>query len=150
TLGFNAHLNWSNAPGFADQNVTWNLGLTLNIPIYEGGRRFTALRDAQNLKHQAKLQREKLKLQIKQEVRKASIALKNTRLAVAITQQQRKVAEKNYQQQMQRYKVGMATPLALSESNTQLQNSATHALREQLNYDLSIIALQRATGKIQH
>src|SRR5207237_2869207 len=46
TLAFNATGRYNNAADFAGNHLTWALTLALTLPLYDGGLRYVALRDA--------------------------------------------------------------------------------------------------------
>lgn len=113
---------------FYDQQVTKQIGFTLNVPIFSNWNRMYQIQSAKiNLKN-AELGLENSKLQVVQEVTQAYNDYISYQKELESTQKALKAAERSYETQKQRYEVGAGTLIELSQANAQyVQAKSDHA-----------------------
>lgn len=130
-------LAYSSAPILAP-NVTWSLGATLNVPIFEGGARYGALRDARAALDQARQSLIAAELAAivgsEQALRGVSVLTDERNVA----KNQRDLAERIDQRTRDGYAHGLGTSLDLVTS--------AQALR-QADINLALLEFQLAMGR---
>ncbi len=130
-------LGYSSAPLLAP-NVTWSLGATLNVPIFEGGARYGELRDARAALDQARQSLIAARLSAivgsEQTLRSVSVLSDSRDVAKA----QRDLAERIDQRTRDGYAHGLGTSLDLVTS--------AQALR-QADINLALLEFQVAMGR---
>lgn len=137
----------TNATGFAGQVAQWSLGVSLQWALYNGGSRTASIREGYANLKKAELEFQKERQAIDNEVRKAYLDLQSATLSVEIARKNAELAKQTYKLRQQRYKAGMATPISVSDANTQLLNANINLLRQSLNRDLIVLRLRRAVGQ---
>lgn len=136
----------SNAGGLNNRNYQWSVTVVARMNLYSGGTRYLQVKEAYSKLLQARLELAKAIRQADNEVSQALISVKNAKVTVQVAKKQRMLAERTYQLTQDRYKTGVATPVEVSDALTALQSARIAVLREELNYELAVLALRRATG----
>lgn len=121
TLGLNYNINWlalSNGSPFKNQSFSpySNVSLALNIPIFSGGSKYYALKQAQVQRKEMDFQRENLENALNM---KAELALDNINRQVkqiATSEEGVRQAEKAYSIMQKSFEIGAATYLNLRDS----------------------------------
>lgn len=121
TLGLNYNINWlslSNGSPFKNQSFSpySNVSLALNIPIFSGGSKYYALKQAQVQRKEMDFQRENLENALNM---KAELALDNINRQVkqiATSEEGVRQAEKAYLIMQKSFEIGAATYLNLRDS----------------------------------
>ena len=122
------------------------LGLNLNVPIFDGGLGYGALKEAKSREQQALLSRSKLIKEISTEITQAYLDLQTLSATMETMEKGAQLAEKNYHTTSKLFAVGEATSLEVSQALTAF-DSAQKDLSN-LKYDryLAILRLNKAIG----
>lgn len=139
TLSMTANYNWtSSSNGSPFKNFRWNpysvIGLTLNIPIFEGGAKYSRYRQAQIQVEQARLQREDLERNVDMQVK---LALDNITLNVkqiASSNESVGQAERAHDIMQRSFNIGAASYLDLRDSELALTQSRLAYYQTIYNY----------------
>lgn len=128
TLTASANYNWtSSSNGSPLRNFRWNpysiVGLTLNVPLYTGGQRYSRIKQAQVQLDEMKWQRENLERSVAMQV---DLAIENIRLNVkqiASSSESVKQATRAHDIMEQSFAIGAASYLDLRDSELSLTQS---------------------------
>lgn len=146
TLGLNAQLRYNNAAGFTDQNVTWAVTVALTLPLYDGGLRYEALRDADSRTREAHAQLRGQTARVEDELRHALLDLDSARSLRSQAEQQVVLARETESLVRAQFEAGTANQVEVSDAVTALQQGEANLLRERLNVQLAALRLARAVG----
>lgn len=124
----------------------WNLVVSLDVPIFEGGLTYLNLSEAGKSVKQAELRLEDLKKQIEIEVEDAYLQVRTLASTLATLEKQAELAAENYDIVFKQFQVGVATSLDVTDALTALKTARTDLANERYNYQVALLALQQATG----
>jgi outer membrane protein len=135
-------------PGAANSIPTWAAGVTLEIPIFDGGAM-----DARRGEESIRVREERVKVQDLQEqigleVRLALSALRLARDQLTVADQGKALAERELQQAERRYRAGVTTSLEVTEAQTHLAEADESRLSALYRFNLSRIQLAESTGTL--
>ncbi|MDE5773815.1 MAG: TolC family protein [Muribaculaceae bacterium] len=152
TLGASYNLNWlslSNGSPFKNQsfNPYSNVALALNVPIFSGGNKYYALKQAQAQRRELDLQRENLVNSLQMQVELALDNINREVMQIKSSEENVHQAEKAYQIMQKSFEIGAATYLNLRDS--ELANTAAKLAYYQsiYNYLCSTSELDLLLGK---
>lgn len=126
--------------------LNYEAGLTLSIPIYEGGRRKQGAALARSAYNTALYQKEIIERQIQQQVSENFYALVSDYTQIEQLERQVTLAGKAYEQAKVNYKAGAITNLELLTSSTNLSNSRLQLLQANISYQVDYYKLQVSIG----
>jgi outer membrane protein len=127
---------------------SWNIGLTLSIPIFDGFARASNVEKARLQQKQTANQLENLKLSIDNEVQ---IARNSFNASILILQTQRKnmeLAEEVYDQTKKKYEAGLGSTTEIATSQTDLVAAQTNFISALYDAVLAKIDFAKAVGKL--
>lgn len=124
----------------------WNLVVSLDVPLFEGGLTYVNLSEAGKNIRQAELRVDDLKKQIAIEVEDAYLQVRTLSSTLATLEKQAELAAENYDIVFKQFQVGVATSLDVTDALTALKTARTDLANERYNYQVALLALQRATG----
>jgi multidrug efflux system outer membrane protein len=104
-------------------NTTWALGATLTVPLFDGGVRYGALRDARAAAEQARDALASVRVEAMIEVARATRAIAVDTAARAVAQQQRDLAARIDARTREGYAKGVGTSLDLVTSAQALRQA---------------------------
>jgi outer membrane protein len=138
---------WTEAAGFAGERNSWNLTLTLTVPIYDGGLRYADLREATSRIIEARAQKQALDLEVRSEIvrlrselQSATSGLISARKAVALARTTAGDMEASFE-------VGAATQLDVLDANQRLLDAELQLTTTLYTRDLARLALAHAQGR---
>lgn len=151
TLSASINYNWtSNSNGSPFKNFMWNpysvFGLTLNVPILQGGSRYTRQKQAQIQRDEALLQRENIERSVSSQV---DLAIDNIVLNVkqiASSSESVKQADAAHDIMDKSFKIGAATYLDLRDSELALTQARLVYLQAIYNYLIADTSLEYLLG----
>lgn len=152
TLGASYNLNWlslSNGSPFKNQsfNPYSNVALALNVPIFSGGSKYYALRQAQAQRKEMDLQRENLVNALQMQVDLAIDNINREVMQIASSEENVKQAEKAYQIMQKSFEIGAATYLNLRDSELANTSAKLAYYQSIYNYLCSSSELDLLLGK---
>lgn len=151
TLALTANYNWtSSTNGTPFKNINWNpysvVGLTLSIPIFQGGQRYTRIKQASIQVQEMKWQRENLERTLKMQV---DVAIDNIQMNVkqiASTSESVKQADKAHQIMTKSFEIGAASYLDLRDSELALTRARLAYYQSIYNYLIANSNLELLLG----
>lgn len=147
TLGTTTGFKNGYYPEISTIKGNFSAGLYLNVPIFNGHlTRFRKAEAGAGLQS-ARWRTSELRQQVMTEVRQAVAAVKSDLEKIAGSDLQVKQAEQALAMARTRYEAGVVTNLELLDAETALARTKLIRLRAQYDYTVSLISLDRATGK---
>jgi outer membrane protein TolC len=124
----------------------WNTGLSLSVPIVDGGTAAARLEIASAQIRSLEASKESLRQDILLEVRRASLGVKNARERIRITELTVAQAEENYTLAEGRYETGVGSALEITDALLALTDARLSAYRAGHDLQIALINLEKATG----
>ena len=124
----------------------WNVGLSLNVPVVDGGAASARADIARAQVRSLEAAREALRQNILLEVRKAVLNIRNARERIRIAGLTVAQAEENYSLAEGRYRTGVGDSLALSDALLALTDARLSVYRARYDLQVAQFALESATG----
>ncbi len=137
---------WTEAAGFATQRGSWNLMLTLNVPIYDGGLRYAELREARSREVEAREQHAALGLEVETEIVRLRAELEAAEASVVSARKALGLAQRTGRDMQASYEVGAATQLDVLDAAQRELDAALAVTSSLFQRDLARLALQHARG----
>lgn len=155
TLSLSANYNWTTmSDGSPLKNFNWNpysmLGLTLNIPIFEGMQRHSRLRQAQIQSREMVYQRENLERNIRMQVDLAVDNIDKNIKQIASSAESVRQAETAHDIMVKSFEIGAATYLDLRDSELALTRSRLAYYQSIYNYLVAENELELLLGNNQN
>jgi outer membrane protein TolC len=136
-------------PGFDAALPTRTYGISVRVPVFDGGRRDARRAEAQSLYRQEKLRTNDLKEQIELDIRLALDSLHSAEDQVKVAQDGLALAENESAQARRRYDAGVASSLEVTDAQTRLERARDNQIAALFNYSLARIDLGQALGTIR-
>jgi outer membrane protein TolC len=138
----------SSCPRIDDSRVTRSIGVSLKVPIFDGGRR--AGRSAESLSQyeQERTRTHDLERQVELEVRLAYSTLNSARIAVQSAEEGVGLAENELAQARRRYEAGVTNSIEVTDAQTRLARARDTRVTALYEYNLARLDLATATGSI--
>jgi len=134
--------------GRGDWFPVWNIGLTVNVPIFDGFAKASNVAKARLQQEQTKNQLENLKLSIDNDVQQS----RNSFAAAIVTlQSQRKnvdLATAVYDQSRKKYEAGLGSTADITTAQTDLVTAQTNYVNALYDAILAKIDYSKAIGKL--
>jgi outer membrane protein TolC len=148
TLNLAWNLNWTpQVTAFQPRPVQWSAVATLNIPFYDGGARYGALRDADGAIAQAQEQYEALERSIRIDVRDAHRRVETTGRAIEFARRSEQVATLAVGRAEASYAAGASTGLELDDARRSLEQAQLTVLVRVLERQLAVVDLLTHAGE---
>jgi outer membrane protein TolC len=125
---------------------TYNWGVQLSLPIFDGLRREGRVEEQTAVQHEVDVRRRDLREQASVEVRTALLDLASAREAVAATRERVQLAEQEVSQASERFRAGVAGNADVFTASISLNGARTQVVDALAAYQTSRIALARAQG----
>jgi outer membrane protein TolC len=137
---------------FLQFNQSWYrasvVGVTLDVPLFDGLRRQAQMRQSYLRMKAAESQAGQLQESIALELENATARLENARAALRQQRDNRQLAEQVYAQVQLQYKTGV-TPLAdLLNAETDLQTAQNNYVQALIQLKLSALQLRKINGSL--
>ena len=123
------------------------VGLSLNIPIFAGGKRHFAIRQAQNQYNQVKLQVDNTERQLKIAIRQQLTTMETNMKSYYAAQETTAMAQKAYDIAEAAYKVGRSTQLELNDAQLALTQSQLAQYQAVYNFLNAKTQLEQTLGQ---
>ncbi len=128
---------------------TRTYGASVNIPLFDGGRRDARRAESASLYRQEKIRTTDLADQIELDVRLAVNSLHSADAQVKTAEEGLTLAENELAQAQRRYKAGVANGIEVTDAQTRVARARDNRVNALYNYNLARIDLGAATGTIQ-
>ncbi|MDE6331867.1 MAG: TolC family protein [Muribaculaceae bacterium] len=151
TLALSANYNWtSSSDGSPFKNFRWNpysmVGLTLSVPLFEGGQRVQRIRQAKIQAAEMRLQRENIERSVAMQV---DLAIDNVAVNVkqiASCSESVRQAERAQQIMKDSFEIGAATYLDMRDSELALTRTRLTYYQAIYNYLIALSELELLQG----
>ena len=128
---------------------TWNLGVSLELPVFDGGRV-----DARRAEVLSRLRRERiegqdLRRKIELEIRLAFAGLNLAREQITVAEEGLQLAQQELEQARRRYQAGITSSIEVTDAQTRLERARENQITALFDYNLERINLGEAMGTIR-
>lgn len=127
---------------------TRTVGVSLRLPVFDGGRREARLGEAGSVVRQERLREQDLRRQIELEVREALVSLENAKGQIAVAREGLGLAEAELEQAQRRLTAGVGSSVELTDAQTRLARARDNQLSAVALFNLARIELAAATGQM--
>ena len=151
TLAFTANYNWTSmSNGSPFKSFRWNpystIGFTLSVPIFQGGRRYSAVRQAAIQLDEIRLQRENLERSVNMQVNLAIDNIKVNVKQIASCSESMKQADRAHTIMERSFDIGAASYLDLRDSELALTRAQLAYYQAIYNYLIAGSELELLQG----
>ena len=153
TSGYGLNRNVNGAAFFGSQLVTntgrtfgLNYGVVASVPIFDGFNRRRLEQNARLGEDQSQLQLSQTQLQLEADAEQAYTQYENRRQLLALEEANARLARQNVQIALERYRLGLLTPLALREAQRSQLDAAVRLLDIRFDAKQAETALRRLSG----
>jgi outer membrane protein len=130
-----------------DSRPTRTYGVTLKVPLFDGGRRDARREESASQFRAEKARTRDLKEQIELDVRLALDALHSAAEQVKVAREGLQLSENELAQAQRRYEAGVAYSLEVTDAQTRLERARDNQTQALYNYNVARIDLDQAMGK---
>jgi outer membrane protein len=127
-------------------NQGFNGGLSISVPVFDGGRIRTQMESARLRAENAQLAEEQARLQVERDVRNAYVTWAAQRQVLRIQQQAEGTAVINFQRTSELFYAGQLTGLQFRQAQLDLANAQRQAVVAGFDTKLSELQLLQASG----
>ena len=155
-------VKWERLPslsGFADYGAigtnpggalaTRSFGVSLRLPIFDGGRRDARRAENRTLLEQERVRTADLEDEIEMEVRVALDNLQSAEQQVQVAEEGVRLADAEMAQARRRYQAGVTTSLEVTDAQTRVERAQDNRIAAVFNFQLARVELGLATGTIE-
>lgn len=129
------------------EDVDWDIGIALTVPLYTGGAVQSQVRSAASQRTQAELSLSQARRLAEQEVRASYRSVEYDRLQIEALTAATEAARKNYEAQARDYRLGLVTNLDVLQALTALQQNQRALDRARYASKLDYVRLQAAAAR---
>lgn len=149
TLGVSWTLSWTSADtAFGGDPISWIAVAQLTVPLYDGGARYSAIRDARLAIDEITERDAQLRRSMRLEVRDAFRRVETARRALELAQRSVDVAARARRRAEAAYAAGALTGIELDDARRQHEEAETTVLIRALDRQLAMVDLLAATGML--
>ena len=128
---------------------TWNLGVTLELPVFDGGRVDARRAEALSRLRRERIEGQDLRRQIELEIRLAFAGLNLARKQITVAEEGLQLAQQELEQARRRYQAGITSSLEVTDAQTRLERARENQITALFDYNLERINLGEAMGTIR-
>jgi len=139
----------SSGTGFDNALPTRTYGISLRLPIFDGGRRDARRAESASQYRSESTRTRDLKEQIELDVRLALDALNSAEDQVKVAREGLELAESELEQARRRYEAGVAYNLEVTDAQTRLERARDNQTQALYNYNVAHLDLAQATGTVR-
>ena len=129
---------------------TRTVGVSVKVPIFDGGRREGRRAESGALHRSEKVKSHDLKEQIELDVRLALDSLATAQEQVKVAKEGLELAENELAQAQRRYAAGVATGLEVTDAQTRLARARDNQTTALYGYNVARLDLAQATGGVRN
>jgi len=127
---------------------TRSVGVTLKVPVFDGGRRDARRAESLSQLRQEEIRSRDVKQQVELDVRLALDSIKSAASQVDTAREGLTLAENELAQAQRRYEGGVANSIEVTDAQTRLDRARDNRIAALYNYNLARLDLATATGSI--
>jgi outer membrane protein len=128
---------------------TYSYGVSVKVPIFNGGRREARAAEASVQHRQEEIRSHDLEQQVELEVRLAFDSISSAATQVTTAREGVDLSERELEQARRRYSAGVTNSIEVTDAQTRLDRARDNLIAALYNYNVARIDLATATGKIQ-
>lgn len=132
-----------------DALATRTIGLTLSVPIFDGGQREGRISENRSRVRQESLRMKDVSDQVTLEVRNALLTLESSQQQVAVAQKGVDLAVKELTFARDRFSAGLGTNIEVTNAQTSIARARDNLIEALFRFNASRINLARAKGEIE-
>jgi outer membrane protein TolC len=136
-------------PGLNNAIPTYAYGISVRVPVFDGGRRDARRVESDSQYRAEKVRTTDLKEQIELDVRLALDSLTSAAEEVQVAKDGLELSESELTQARRRYEGGVANSLEVTDAQTRLERARDNQTDALYNYNLARIDLAQAMGKVR-
>jgi len=149
SLGFFGDYGSIGSSIFDNALPTRTYGVTLRIPVFDGGRRDARRAEAASQYRAETVRTKDLREQIELEIRLALDTLRSAEEQVTVAREGLELSENELAQARRRYDAGVANSLEVTDAQTRLERARDNQTQSLYNYNVARIDLEQAMGKVR-
>jgi outer membrane protein len=138
-----------NGPTFSNTVPTRTIGISVRVPIFDGGKREARRAESESQYRAEKIRTSDLKEQVELDVRLALDSLASAEDEVKVAQEGLGLAENELTQARRRYDAGVAINLEVTDAQTRLERARENQTAALYNHNLARIDLAQAMGAVR-
>jgi outer membrane protein len=135
--------------GFDSALPTRQVGLSVRVPIFDGGRREARRAEAASQYRQERVRTEDLKEQVELDVRLALDALQSAEEQVTVAREGLELATNELAQARRRYDAGVAGSLEVTDAQTRLERARDNQIAALYQHNVARVDLAHAMGNVR-
>ena len=128
---------------------TYTVGVSLRIPVFDGGRRDARRQEIQSLMRQEQLRLSQLEKHVELEVRQAMLKLEIARAQIETTTEEVELARQEIEHRRRTYEQGSGERMALAEAQLKLAEASDNRTAALYAWNEGRIKLMQAMGTIR-
>jgi outer membrane protein TolC len=128
---------------------TRDIGVRVNVPVFNGGRTMGRVQVAESRRRQAELQLNDVRKQVEQDVRDALLTLGTSAEQVRAADQSFTLAERELQMSRDRFSAGVGDNIEVINAQTALANARDAQVEALTQYNAARINLSAALGRAE-
>ena len=136
-------------PGFDNALPTRTYGISLRVPVFDGGRRDARRAESASQYRSEKVRTNDLKEQIELDVRLALDALESAEQQVKVAKEGLELSENELAQARRRVDAGVAISVEVTDAQTRLERARDNQTAALYNYNVARIDLAQSMGKVR-
>jgi len=152
TLSANGQYNWAQGtsemgPFKGDVQNSWNAGITLSVPLFEGGLTRGKVGEARANQRALEAQRDTLRQSILLELNQAYADLESAQARIQVMESSLKSARESLALAEGRYEAGVGPTLEVTDAQVAAAKAETDHVQALYDYQLAAARLAKAMGK---
>jgi outer membrane protein TolC len=132
----------------ANAHPTYTMGVSLRVPIFDGGRREARIGESTSKFRQEQIHTRDIQQQIELQVRTALESLRSAAAEVQAATEGQTLSESELAQARRRYEAGVATSVEVTDAQTRLQRARDNLVKALYDHNVARLDLATATGTI--
>ena len=147
TLAVTANARYNHpATSFTGEAGTWAVALAVTLPLYDGGFRYVALKDADSQIRQARAQTRSQAARIEDELRRALLDLESARALREEAEATLRASRENERLVRAQFDAGNTSQVEVSDAEAALFQGESNALQQRLAVELAGLRVAKAVG----
>ena len=139
----------SSGTGFDNSLPTRTIGISVRLPLFDGGRRDARRAERASQYRAEKVKTNDLKEQIELDVRLALDALRSAEEQVKVSKEGLELAQNELAQARRRYEAGVAIGVEVTDAQSRLERARDNQTTALYNYNVGRIDLAQAMGAVR-
>ncbi len=135
--------------GFMNGVPTRTYGISVRIPVFDGGRRDARRAESASQYRAEKIRTSDLKEQVELDVRLALDEIRSAEDEVKVAREGLQLAENELTQARRRYEAGVANSIEVTDAQTRLARARDNQSAALYGYNVARLDLAEATGKVR-